>query len=239
MDLQAIENNIEANRDAQLDASKEYWKDAENIASPKVAEVDIKQDVPQAPVDYYQQTQKAMCNENKKSRPRGSSAYVMAVVREAVTGADGREGLAHAYRRAKGYSESGEKERSELYRQQYMEEQFLPVVETVVNFTSPDELLNSPRALAELDKYVMGLGSGSGYTEGYVRAAYGDMLGQTSVGSDPTVKQAVRDLYSLSANDQIRAAYGLAQKVKAQIDNGEHIADEEDYEIIARVAAFK
>lgn len=208
----------------------------EATVQDSTATLEIEGDGPR-PVDYYAQAQKKMREEGKKSRPHGSSSAVMAVVREAIEGGDGREGLAHAYRRIKGYSDFGE--RGELYRQQYMEEQFLPVVETVVNFTSPDELLNSPRALAELDKYVMGLGSGSGYTEGYVRAAYGNMLGQTSIGSDPTVKQAVRDLYNLSANDQIRAAYGLAQKVKAQIDNGEHIADEEDYEIIARVAAFK
>lgn len=239
MDTQTIESNIDRAKDAQLEASQEYWDNAVDVELPKGDDADIRKDVERAPVDYYAKTQKAMRNETKKSRPRGSSAYVMAVVRDAVAGGDGREGLAQAYRRAKGYSESGEKERRELYKQRYMEEQFLPVVESVVNFTSPDELLNSSQALDELDKYAMGIGSGSGYTEAYVRAAYGDTLGQQVGKSDPTVAQAVRSIRNLAASDQIRAAYGLAQKIKTQIDNGEHMADDADYDLISRVAAYK
>lgn len=239
MDLETIYENIDKNKEAQLEAAKEYWKNAGELSDPNDTSPGVEQPIEQAPLDYYDQTQKKMREEGKKSRPHGSSSVVMAVVREAIEGGDGREGLAHAYRRIKGYSDSAEEERKNLYRQQYMEEHFLPVVETVVNFTSPDELLNSPRALAELDKYALGVGSGAGYTEGYIRAAYGNMLGQQVNGSDQTVQQAVRDIRNLASQDQIRAAYGLAQKIKAQIDKGEHISNEDDYEIIARVAAFK
>ena len=229
MELETIYENIDKNKEAELEASKEFYK---NAPEPQ-GEIDI----PQAPVDYYEQEQKAMREEGKKQRPHGSSTLVMAAVKDAVEGGDGREGLAHAYRRVKGYSDFGE--RGELYRQQYMEEQFLPVVESIINFTSPDELLNNSQALRLLDQFAMGVGSGSGYTEGYIRQAYGDLLGQQVSGSDQTVRDTVMRIKQLAASDQIRACYGMAEKLKEKIDNGEHIANDSDYALLARIVAYK
>ena len=211
---------------------------AENPTAPKAEEVEATETVEvEAPVDIYEKTRKARREESRKQRPHGSSSFVMAVVRDAVAGADGREGLAHAYRRAKGYSDSSE--RGELYEQQYMEDNFLPVVEAVVNFTSPDQVLNNAEALKTLDQYVMGVGTGTGYTEAYIRQAYGDALGQQAGQSDQTVRDAVMTIKRLATNDQIRACYGMAQSIKEKIDKGEHIASDDDYALIARVVAFK
>lgn len=229
MELETIYENIDKTKEAQLEASKEFYKNApepQEGATP-----------PQVSVDYYAQEQKAIRDESKKTRPHGSSKIVMAAVEDAVKGGDGREGLAHAYRRVKGHSEFAEKR--DLYEAQYMQDNFLPVVESIVNFTSPDELLNNKSALRLLDQFAMGVGSGDGYTEGYVRQAYKDLLGKQANGSDRTVRDSIMRIKQLAASDQIRACYGMAERLKEKIDNGEHIADDSDYALLARIVAYK
>lgn len=123
-----------------------------------------------------------------------------------------------------------------------MEENFLPAVEVVIRYTSPDELLNCKEALSALDKYAMSVGSSDGYTAAYVRQAYGDLLGQDLNGSadrsDPYVVERVRVIKFLSDNDDIRASVSAARQLKKQIDDGIHIASDDDYELIGRVANF-
>lgn len=234
---------IDANKIAQAtkeirDWAKEPGRSVDNPTTPEAETVDASETIEvTAPVDYYAQEQKAMREEGKKQRPHGSSTLVMAAVKDAVEGGDGREGLAHAYRRVRGHSEFAEKR--DLYEAQYMQDNFLPVVESIVNFTSPDELLNNKPALRLLDQFAMGVGSGSGYTEGYVRQAYGNLLGQQASGSDQTVRDTVMRIKQLAASDQIRACYGMAERLKEKIDNGEHIADDSDYALLARIVAYK
>lgn len=193
------------------------------------------------PVDVYQRNAIRLREENNKSYPRGSSAIVITAVNSVIDGA-GAEGLARAFKRAKDDSESlrarGERQRAEIRRKQYMDEYFLPAVEIVVNSTSPDELLNSERALKELDKYVLLEGSGRGYTASYVRQAYGNQLGQAEGRSDDYVRSGVREVNMLLDKGEIRAAFGLANKLKDKIEKGENIADDVDYELISRVVAY-
>lgn len=201
------------------------------------------QPMPSEPVDYYQINADAQYENAMKNYPKGSRALVLATTQAVINGEGGAEGLARAYRRFKNDSDSlraqGENSRATLLKQQYMEDHFLPAVEVVVNFTSPDELLNCKQALSNLDKYVMSVGSGTGYTAAYVRSAYNGVRGNQRSESDPTVLSGVRRIKAMANGDQVRAAYGLAQKLKKQIDNGEHIASDEDYALIGRVAAFK
>ena len=160
----------------------------------------------------------------------------------AVIDGVGAEGLAHAYHEAKEdvdeLKERGERGRAEIRRNQYMQENFLPAVEIVVNSTSPDEVLNSKKALEELDKYALLEGSGKGYTATYIRQAYGNQLGQQKGRSDPSVRSEVMIINSLLDNGQIREAVGVANKIKEKIDKGDAIADDIDYELIGRVVAF-
>ena len=127
-------------------------------------------------VDIYQQDVNKMRDESKKRRPRGSSPIVLAATKAAISG-DGvpANGLAQAFKRAKetvmALKVKGEPRRANLASKQYMEERFLPAVETIVRFSSPDELLNCKEALRALDKYAMGAGSMSGYTASYIRSA--------------------------------------------------------------------
>ena len=164
---------------------------------------------------------------------------VKALTKELI---DGRAGLATARRRAENDSESlrasGYKDRAELAKQQYMEEKFIPAVEVIIEYTSPDELLNCKEALSAFDKMALGVGSMSGYTASYVRQAYGNQLGQMRGGSDPRVVEDMRRIRALVDRDEIRTAIGIAQRLKRQIDNGEHQAGPEDYAVIGRIVAY-
>lgn len=194
------------------------------------------------PVDIYQRDATRQYEESKKSYPKGSSSLVKAVTKAIINGDDGGDSLARARKRAEDDSEAlkaqGYKDRAEIVKQQYMEEKFLPAIEAVINYSSPDELLNSKEALSALDKMAMGVGSMRGYTAAYVRQAYGDQLGQKEGGSDPTVVDMVRRIKSLVKDDQYRTAIGMAVKLKKQIDAGQHIASDEDYDLLGRMVAY-
>lgn len=213
--------------------------DAEGLT--KRQEKDIKNTPINKPLDIYQRNKDRIYDVNQKSFPKGSSAAVNMSTYAVIDGV-GAEGLAKAYKRAKADSdalkERGERGRAELVRQQYMNENFLPAVEIVVNSTSPDEVLNSKQALKELDKYTLLEGSGKGYTATYIRQAYGNQLGQREGRSDASVRSDVMRINALLDDGQIRTAFGLANKLKDKIDRGEAQADDIDYEMIGRVVAY-
>lgn len=192
-------------------------------------------------IDIYQRDQDRINDVNRKSFPKGSSRAVDMSVYAVVDGV-GAEGLAHAYHEAKedidSLKERGERGRAELVRQQYMQENFLPAVEIVVNSTSPDEVLNSKRALDALDKYALLEGSGKGYTATYIRQAYGNQLGQQEGRSDASVRSDVMRINAMLDGGQIRTAVSIANKIKDKIDKGDAMADDIDYDFIGRVVSF-
>lgn len=192
-------------------------------------------------VDIYQREQDRLRDVSRKSYPRGSSKAVDMSVYAVIDGV-GAEGLAKAYKRAQDdidvLKDQGERGRAQIRRQQYMQEDFLPAVEIVVNSTSPDEVLANKRALNELDKYVLLEGSGKGYTATYIRQAYGNQLGQKEGRSDASVRSEVMRINSMLDNGQVRTAVSIANRIKDKIDRGENQADEVDYELISRVVSF-
>lgn len=193
------------------------------------------------PLDIYKRNQDRIIDLSKKSFPKGSSKAVDMSVYAVVDGV-GAEGLAHAYHEAKEdidtLKERGERGRAEIRKNQYMQEYFLPAVEIVVNSTSPDEVLNSKRALDTLDKYALLDGAGKGYTATYIRQAYGNQLGQQEGRSDPSVRSDVMRINAMLDNGQIRTAVGIANSIKDKIDSGQAMADDIDYELISRVVSF-
>ena len=199
------------------------------------------QPVSPEPVDVYQRNQDRIYDVTKKTYPKGSGRAVDMSIYAVIDGV-GAEGLAKAFRRAKCdmdmLKDKGERGRAEIRRQQYMQEDFLPAVEIVVNSTSPDEVLNSKRALDELDKYALLEGAGKGYTATYIRQAYGNQLGQQEGRSDASVRSDVMRLNSMLDRGEVRSALGLATKIKDKIDRGEAQADDLDYELIGRVVAY-
>lgn len=192
-------------------------------------------------VDIYQRGQDRLRDVSRKSYPRGSSKAVDMSVYAVIDGV-GAEGLAKAYKRAQDdidvLKDQGERGRAQIRRQQYMQEDFLPAVEIVVNSTSPDEVLASKKALNELDKYALLEGSGKGYTAQYIRQAYGNQLGQVEGRSDASVRSEVMRINSMLDNGQVRTAVSIANRIKDKIDRGENQADEVDYELISRVVSF-
>ena len=225
--METIEERIQSVNDAMFNESKKYRQG----------------DEPQAPlpIDIYQRSQDRIYDIGQKKFPKGSSAAVNMSTYAVIDGV-GSEGLAKAFKRAKDDSESlkarGERGRAELVRQQYMQENFLPAVEIVVNSTSPDEVLNSKQALEELDKYALLEGSGKGYTATYIRQAYGNQLGQQEGRSDASVRSGVMRINSLLDNGQVRTAVGIANGLKEKVDKGEAMADDIDYDLIGRVVSF-
>ena len=193
------------------------------------------------PIDIYQRNQDRIRETSRKSYPHGSSAIVNTAVYSVIDGAGG-EGLAHAYKKAKEevdtLKDMGERGRADLRRQQYMQEYFLPAVELVVNSASPDEVLNSKQALADLDKYALLEGSGKGYTASYIRQAYGNQLGQVEGRSDASVREGVRRINMLLDEGQVRTAYSIANSLKDKVDRGEAMADDIDYDLIGRIVAY-
>lgn len=196
-------------------------------------------DAPWVPVDLYQRDVNRRWEESSKKYPKGSPVLVKTATEMIING-DG--GLGRQHKKAEDDSEAllamGDKRRADIRRRQYMQETFLPAIEAVISYSSPDELLNCKEALEALDSMALGLGSMKGYTAAYVRQAYGDQLGQKDVGSDPAIIDAVMRIRALSDNDEIRTAIGLAQKMKKQIDEGKHLASDDDYELISRVVSY-
>ena len=225
--METIEERIQSVNDAMFNESKKYRQSDEPQAT--------------SPIDIYQRSQDRIYDVGQKKFPKGSSAAVNISTYAVVDGV-GAEGLAKAFKRAKDDSEAlkarGERGRAELVRQQYMQENFLPAVEIVVNSTSPDEVLNSKQALEELDKYALLEGSGKGYTATYIRQAYGNQLGQQEGRSDASVRSGVMRINALLDDGQVRTAFGVANDLKEKIDKGEAMADDIDYDLIGRVVSF-
>ncbi len=208
------------------EANEEFVAEEEEVVTPP-------------PVDILQVQRDVQRDYAKKQFPRGARAQVNATIQDVINGA-GTDSLARAYKRAKDNSEvleeMGDHRRAQLVRNQYMQERFLPAVEVVINFTSPDELLNSREGLKTLDGYALGMGSMSGYTEAYIRKAYGDSLGAIQSASSPNVTDAVMRINGYLDSDQMLSARALANKTKKAIDDGKDIASEEDYNLVAMVA---
>lgn len=194
------------------------------------------------PIDIYQHKANKMAEMAKKRFPRGSSALVIATTKRIIDG----EAPALALKKAKSRAEQdskelirrGERDRAMMVIRQYMEERFLPAIEVVVNYTSPDELLNCQEALDMLDSMAIGQGRMNGYTASYVRTAYKNVLGNQTGANDPTIVGAMRRIKQLVDSGEIRTAVGLAQKTKKMIDSGQHMASEDDYDLLGRIVAY-
>ena len=228
MDLNTMIKNIDENTRRDLVASKKYYNGRPKKEAPES-------------IDVYQRNKDRIYDVAQKSYPKGSSAAVNMATYAVIDGV-GAEGLAKAYKRAQddidALKDQGERGRANIRRQQYMQENFLPAVEIIVNSTSPDEVLNASKALKELDKYALLEGSGKGYTASYIRQAYGNQLGQKEGRSDASVRSEVMRINALLDDGQVRTAVSVANKLKKKIDEGLAQADDVDYDLIGRIVAY-
>ena len=196
----------------------------------------VDEDAVKVGTDLLQESTNARFEMGKKQFPKGSSKRVRKFADDVALR------LAVPYRRARDDSEvlkkRGDSQRARMVIDQYMEEQFLPAVEALILLTNVDEVLNSAETLKMLDEYVlMESGSGSGYTRSYIESLYDKFRGMAQGMTDHEVMKAIGKIRKLVEIDQVRAAIGVAKRIKDKIDAGENQASDEDYDLIATVVA--
>lgn len=188
------------------------------------------------PVDTWQMYADARTEYARKSFPNGATKK-FGLAAEGVL-----DGLRKAHTRAKMNVDNakahGDKMRARLWTQQYMEDYFMPAVDSLVLLGSADELLGMKETLDNFDDLAMVDGaSGKGYTEALVRSMYDDQLGNNKSRSDAIVRGAVRDITMLVERGNIREATAKASKILEKINAGENAADDSDYDLLQKIVA--
>lgn len=199
----------------------------------------VVEDTPQAaplprPVDTWQMYADARREYDRKSFPNGATKKYGIEARKAL------QALSCAYDKAKANIDSalkrGDKMRARMWRQQYMEDNFMPAIDTLVLLGSADELLGMKDVLDEFDDKVMADGvSGKGYTAALIRSLYDEQLGSSKAKSDALVKEAVIKVSELAEKGDIRSAVGIAERMLKKIEAGENAADDYDYDLLQKV----
>lgn len=220
--------NQDIDVEAKVRAMFEGGDEVEDIA---VEATETASNVPQ-PVDTYQQ---AFDERQAQFKPRTQGARP--IIRKYLP--DVVDRIKDSYQKAKDDTEYakkiGDTKRAQMIQQQYMQDYYLPAVDAMVRLASKQDLLSSQEALDQLDEFVLVEGTrGNGYTATFVEQMYED--GMQPIVSDGVVRKTLGRINKLCADDQIRAAVGMARDLKQKIDSGENIAVPEDYEIIQRVA---
>lgn len=135
------------------------------------------------------------------------------------------------------YTSIGNRQYASMIKQQYMQDQFLPIVDALVKLNGVGAVQTNPEMLAKLDSLTLLNGTrGAGYTKSLLNTLYATE--EAVERSDQQVKHAVREIKRLAEADQIRSAVGKASDIKKHIDQGENVATPEDYELIQRVALY-
>lgn len=216
-----------------IDKRLKEVNDALLAQSTDETEIDTKEEViaNPAPVDNYQ-VQHPMMRERLTPRSYGGSSRVPL---ELNILEDGR--LRFSFKKAKdeveAYRREGDNERARLRQAQYMQDEFLPVIDALAGLNGADALLANPDALSLLDSYVLVDGGSRGYTASFIASLY-DSAPQPE-NSDSYIRTQIAKLKALCGDGQIRTAVGLANQLKNVIEKGEHRASPEDYEIIQKV----
>ena len=234
-------NKMDANTlNARIEAANEKYVDDEvgMFEGNHAAEEEALS--PRPAVDVYNLQMRSRLNEKKRQRPNGAKPRIKSEVEYVVNGG-GTGGLKQAYNIAKSQAEAlnkrGDTLRAKMLMEQYMEEKFMPSVEALVRLTSADDVMNSSDALKELDSLVLTVGGNTaGFTRSFVEQLYQQELGTTMPSSDGHITGVVRRINDLIENDQVRTAVGLATKTLAQIESGQHSADDSDYSLLLKVA---
>lgn len=188
---------------------------------------------PAAPRDIYSEYQEVY----RRQRPVMHGAKAKVSIDAEVS----LKGMKAQYEAAKHQSEmlekKGEKGLAKMVRDQYMQEKFLPAVESLIMANSVDDIMNATGILDLLDSYAMtDAGKAKGFTRSFIRSLYGEEVGTVTPRSDSVVRDGVETIQRLVYAGSIRAAIGVATKLLERIDAGEQLASAEDYELIQKVA---
>ena len=180
MDKKELEKRINA-------ANDEFLKDEEPESKEEMVTEELH------PGDHYQKRADARREALARPRINGSTQKVLVDVCAVASR------LAPKFRKARDDSERllaiGDKQGARISREQYMQDYFLPSIESMVMANSPEEVMNSTKALAELDKYVLTDGGRpDGYTYSFISQLYQDGMGGVLPTSDAVVERAVHEI---------------------------------------------
>lgn len=189
------------------------------------------------PVDYYQLQRNSAYEASQRPTTYGAPAGVQTVVDKMVEKfkATDYNVNKNQYDHLKEYEAN---DAAEHLRQGYLNTEFLPLVEGLVENYGVDALLNNKRVLAKLDEVVISPnGSGAGFTKGYLMQMH---KGQQSTPSqsDAEVAYGVLKAKHMADNGNVRGGVNLAKKLKERVDRGELSASESDYAELARGSAY-
>lgn len=213
------------NIDERLNKFHSSYMGSESVKEIREAEV--------VPTDHFE-ARRSNIKANKQRSSYGTRPYTRAILKQLEASP-----VKQAYKKAMDdirYAKaSGDKQRAEIIRQQYMEDYYMPAVDAAVRLGSRQDVLGSKEILDSLDSLVILDGiRGNGYTESLAANLYEEGNGPAI--SDIEVQKAVQDIVRHCNNANIGAAIGLAKRIKNQIDQGNNVAVPEDYELIQKVA---
>lgn len=235
MDLSSVMQNIENIRNSELKDVKANKEDEHETDGVGAQTID----------DYSKQ---AFIRNRTLKKPvhHGARGKVFLFTDLLVNGDKARriKGLKKDYAEVKSEMSWNKDLRPELVApiaERYMEEKFLPVVEAIIMQTSPEELYNSSKSLALLDKYVIlsAKSGGSGYTKQYIKTAYLDRgIFTSGEYSSPEIIEGIQKLRNLSSQVENRTVYLLAKRLKERVDTGKTMATGDDYALLSRIVSF-
>lgn len=220
--------------DARIDAANDKFLVGDEITAPDNHDAE-EGNQQQLPVDLADLMRRQRLKESQTPRPIGASPRVKADIEYVAKKLEREYNMAKDT--VKTLTANGDTARARMVQDQYMNDTFLPVLESLTHIVPADELMNASTSLDQLDKYVLTPGgSGAGYARAFLQQLYSDGSGRTEPRTDGFVEDAIRRVQWMVADGQIRTAVGLATKTKNAIDKGEHSASKDDYEVLQRVA---
>lgn len=189
-----------------------------------------------AGVDLYNLMSRQRLADSKKPRAHGANPKLKVEIATVIE----NSGLARKFNLAKMDAEAlaanGDKARSRMAMDQYMNDSFMPAIEAIVHMNSADELLNSSD-VDKLDEYVLTMGNAQkGFTKSLIASLYSEEMQTMATASDSVVTDAVRRIKALVADMQIRSAVGLANKTLQMVNTGQQSCSDDDYILLQKVA---
>lgn len=191
------------------------------------------------PVDFYQMQENAAYEASQRPTTYGSPAQIGKIVNKMVD--DFKQTNYNVNKNQYDHLLDAEaKDNAEYLRQGYMNNEALPLVESLVEMFGVDALLNNKDALSKLDEVMItGNGAGDGYTKGYLKQMHQQQLGTQGSESDVEVTYGLSRIKQMADNDDIRGSVTEAQRLKEKVDNGELSANEDDYKMLLQVSSYK
>lgn len=189
------------------------------------------------PIDVYQNKRNNRHENSWKAESYGAPTTLNVVAQQMADDVEPIYNL--ATNQFNHLQEYGMQEDAQAMADDYMENDFIPMIMGFVDQYGADAILKNQRALEVLDsKALTGNGDGTGYTAAFIKAMAPEVQGTVASVTDASLEQDINRMKEL-ADSSPKAAISLAKRLKDQIDNGMVAAGADDYRLIARVAFTK